>query len=112
MSLLYGLAGNVNFAYMSISIDWSKAWIWPYIFFILLFLGFGIKAAILPLHIWLPDTHKAPSPISAMLSGIVIETSLYDFTRILFTVFIPNSSQEFLKLFIAVFSFSQLLWVI
>lgn len=105
MSLLYGLAGNVNFAYMSIGIDWGNAGIWPYISFILLFLGFGIKAAIVPLHTWLPDAHpEAPSPISAMLSGIVIETGLYGLTRILFTVFIPNSSQEFFKLFIAIFS--------
>lgn len=107
MSLLYGLAGNVNFAYMSIGIDWSKAGIWPYISFILLFLGFGIKAAIVPLHTWLPDAHpEAPSPISAMLSGIVIETGLYGLTRILFTVFIPNSSQEFFKLFRSIFPFS------
>ncbi|MBS7638073.1 hypothetical protein KEJ49_04195 [Candidatus Bathyarchaeota archaeon] len=69
--------------------------IWPDISFILLFLGFGIKAAIVPLHIWLPDAHKTPSPISAMLSGIVIETSLYDFTRFFsqfsFLILVKNS---------------------
>jgi proton-translocating NADH-quinone oxidoreductase chain N len=41
---------------------------------LLLIVGFGVKAAIVPLHTWLPDAHSAaPSGISAMLSGIVIE---------------------------------------
>lgn len=41
----------------------------------LLIVGFGVKAAIVPLHTWLPDAHSAaPSGISAMLSGIVIQT--------------------------------------
>jgi proton-translocating NADH-quinone oxidoreductase chain N len=39
--------------------------------------GFGVKAAIVPFHTWLPDAHSvAPSAISAMLSGIVIEAGL------------------------------------
>jgi proton-translocating NADH-quinone oxidoreductase chain N len=40
-------------------------------------IGFGVKAAFVPLHTWLPDAHsQAPSGISAMLSGIVIEAGL------------------------------------
>jgi proton-translocating NADH-quinone oxidoreductase chain N len=40
-------------------------------------IGFGVKAALVPLHTWLPDAHsQAPSAISAMLSGIVIEAGL------------------------------------
>jgi len=93
MSLLYGLAGNVNFAYMSKYISWSSAGIWAYLAFIFLFIGFGVKAAIVPLHTWLPDAHpEAPSPISAMLSGIVIETGLYGLVRIFFVVFMPNAA--------------------
>jgi len=43
----------------------------------LLVVGFGVKAAFVPLHTWLPDAHSAaPSGISAMLSGIVIEAGL------------------------------------
>ena len=44
---------------------------------LMLIAGFGVKAAIVPLHTWLPDAHSAaPSNISALLSGIVIETGV------------------------------------
>jgi proton-translocating NADH-quinone oxidoreductase chain N len=44
--------------------------------------GFGVKAALVPLHTWLPDAHSmAPSGISAMLSGVVIETGLVALLR-------------------------------
>jgi len=46
--------------------------------------GFGVKAALVPLHTWLPDAHaQAPSGISAMLSGIVIGTALVALLRVL-----------------------------
>jgi formate hydrogenlyase subunit 3/multisubunit Na+/H+ antiporter MnhD subunit len=43
----------------------------------LIIVGFGVKAAMVPLHTWLPDAHSAaPSGISAMLSGVIIEAGL------------------------------------
>ena len=46
--------------------------------------GFGVKAAIVPMHTWLPDAHtQAPSGISAMLSGVVIEAGLIAMLRTL-----------------------------
>ncbi len=46
--------------------------------------GFGVEAAIVPLHTWLPDAHPAaPSPMSALLSGIVIETGAFVIIRII-----------------------------
>jgi proton-translocating NADH-quinone oxidoreductase chain N len=46
--------------------------------------GFGIKAALVPFHTWLPDAHtQAPSGISAMLSGVVIEAGLVALLRVL-----------------------------
>lgn len=46
--------------------------------------GFGVKAALAPLHTWLPDAHtQAPSGISAMLSGVVIEAGLIAMLRVL-----------------------------
>jgi proton-translocating NADH-quinone oxidoreductase chain N len=51
---------------------------------VLFLVGFGIKAALVPLHTWLPDAHsQAPSSISAMLSGIVIEAGLIALLRVL-----------------------------
>ena len=56
--------------------------------FIFVIVGLGIKMAIFPLHTWLPDAHPAaPSPISAMLSGIMIMVGFYALIRVLFTLF-------------------------
>lgn len=51
--------------------------------------GFGLKAALVPFHSWLPDAHpSAPAPISAMLSGVLIKVSgVYAMTRIFLSVF-------------------------
>ncbi|MFP4046183.1 MAG: complex I subunit 5 family protein [Bacteroidales bacterium] len=56
---------------------------------ILLISGFGLKAAMIPFHAWLPDAHSsAPSPISAMLSGVLIKAiGIYAILRLFFNVF-------------------------
>ncbi|GIV65749.1 MAG: proton-conducting transporter membrane subunit [Chloroflexota bacterium] len=54
----------------------------------LFLIGFGVKAALVPLHTWLPDAHsQAPSGISAMLSGVVIEAGLIALLRALGALF-------------------------
>ena len=56
--------------------------------FIFIIVGLGIKMAVFPLHTWLPEAHPAaPSPISAMLSGIMIMVGFYALIRVLFTLF-------------------------
>lgn len=51
----------------------------------LAFVGFGTKAGIIPLHLWLPRAHPiAPSPISALMSGIMLKTAVYGFVRLTF----------------------------
>ncbi len=53
--------------------------------FLLALLGFGMKAGLVPLHVWLPEAHPAaPSPVSAMMSGIMLKTAVYGFLRISF----------------------------
>jgi formate hydrogenlyase subunit 3/multisubunit Na+/H+ antiporter MnhD subunit len=53
--------------------------------FISLLIGFGTKAGIVPLHIWLPYAHPAaPSNVSALMSGIMIKTAIYGLIRFLF----------------------------
>jgi proton-translocating NADH-quinone oxidoreductase chain N len=50
-------------------------------------IGFGVKAALVPMHTWLPDAHaQAPSAISAMLSGVVIETGLIALLRVILSL--------------------------
>lgn len=91
MAILYGFTGTLNFALLSASLRGIEFTPWLVILFGTLILGFGVKAAIVPLHTWLPDAHpEAPSPISALLSGIVIETGLYAMVRVLFLVYEPS----------------------
>lgn len=53
--------------------------------FVFLFAGFGAKVGMVPMHTWLPDAHsKAPSPISAMFSGILLNVALYAIIRFKF----------------------------
>jgi len=53
--------------------------------FLLFLVGFGIKAGIIPLHIWLPVAHPAaPSNVSAIMSGVIIKTGIYGLTRVFF----------------------------
>ncbi|MEK6900023.1 MAG: proton-conducting transporter membrane subunit, partial [Nanoarchaeota archaeon] len=52
--------------------------------FVLLFIGFGTKAGIIPFHKWLPYAHPAsPSPISALMSGVMIKVAIYGLIRFL-----------------------------
>ncbi|MDO9536086.1 MAG: proton-conducting transporter membrane subunit [Bacillota bacterium] len=58
---------------------------------ILMILGFGIKAGMAPLHIWLPRAHPvAPAPASALLSGIMIKTGAYGIIRIVNVLLVPS----------------------
>jgi formate hydrogenlyase subunit 3/multisubunit Na+/H+ antiporter MnhD subunit len=60
---------------------------WSTVAFLLAFFGFGAKAGILPLHIWLPEAHPAaPSPVSALMSGVMLKTAIYGLLRIGFEV--------------------------
>jgi proton-translocating NADH-quinone oxidoreductase chain N len=60
---------------------------------VLFVIGFGVKAALVPLHTWLPDAHsQAPSGISAMLSGVVIEAGLVAMLRALGALFAVSAS--------------------
>lgn len=53
--------------------------------FLLGFIGFGTKAGIVPLHLWLPKAHPiAPSPVSALMSGVMLKTAIYGFVRLSF----------------------------
>ncbi len=61
----------------------------------LLVLGFGVKAGMLPVHVWLPDAHPvAPSPASALLSGVMIKAGAYGIFRTLFALMRPELGES------------------
>jgi formate hydrogenlyase subunit 3/multisubunit Na+/H+ antiporter MnhD subunit len=58
---------------------------WAGAAFLLALFGFGAKAGIVPLHVWLPEAHPAaPSPVSALMSGVMLKTALYGLLRVTF----------------------------
>ncbi|MBP7089185.1 MAG: hydrogenase 4 subunit B, partial [Candidatus Omnitrophica bacterium] len=62
------------------------------IIFLLFLIGFGTKAGIVPLHIWLPYAHpQAPSHISSIMSGVMIKTAIYGIIRFVFFILGVNS---------------------
>lgn len=61
------------------------------VIFVLLLFGFFVKMAAFPVHTWLPDAHsEAPTPISAMLSGIMVKCGAYGMARVLLSTFGPT----------------------
>lgn len=58
---------------------------WASVAFVLAFLGFGMKAGLVPVHVWLPEAHPAaPSHISALMSGVMLKVAVYGFIRFVF----------------------------
>jgi hydrogenase-4 component B len=56
---------------------------WAAAAFLLALIGFGAKAGLVPLHVWLPEAHPAaPSPVSALMSGVMLKTAVYGVLRV------------------------------
>ncbi len=82
IALVFLQTGNLNFEMLRMTVNTPT----PLLILGggLMVIGFGIKIAMVPLHTWLPDAHsQAPSGISALLSGIVIEVGLIALIRVL-----------------------------
>jgi len=89
VALVYANTGSLNMAYISRAIE-EMGMNAGLAFALSLFVaGFGLKAALVPFHAWLPDAHpSAPAPISAMLSGVLIKAlGVYALARLVFNVF-------------------------
>ncbi len=89
VALTYGNTGTLNMAYISKAIQDSGLNAGLAFALALFIAGFGLKAALVPFHAWLPDAHpSAPAPISAMLSGVIIKAlGVYALARVVFNVF-------------------------
>lgn len=89
IAFLYMVTGTLN---MTLNYDLIQAaWqVYPRNILVALgfiLTGFGIKAAVFPLHTWLPDAHStAPTPSSALLSGLVVKIYLFGAIKMLFRV--------------------------
>jgi len=58
---------------------------WASVVFLLALFGFGAKAGLVPMHVWLPEAHPAaPSPVSALMSGVMLKTAIYGLLRVTF----------------------------
>lgn len=82
----YVIAGNVDITGTGIpeltASPWAALIFWAFIF------GFAVKAGMFPVHVWLPDAHPvAPSPASAVLSGVMIKAGIYGMIRTVYAVF-------------------------
>lgn len=81
IALVFAQTGTLNLAEIQAKLSASPALLAAGALFLI---GFGVKTALVPLHTWLPDAHsQAPSGISAMLSGVVIEAGLVALLRAL-----------------------------
>lgn len=84
--LLYQATGSLDFGGIKESIMDVSPFVKNLVFALCL-IGFGTKAGIIPLHIWLPSAHPAaPSHVSALMSGVMIKTGILMFVRIFFDV--------------------------
>ena len=80
--VLAGSAGSFTFAAMRTA---HLSPVWASVAFALALIGFGMKAGIVPLHVWLPEAHPAaPSHISALMSGVMIKVAIYGLIRFVF----------------------------
>ncbi|MBO5890433.1 MAG: NADH-quinone oxidoreductase subunit E [Alistipes sp.] len=78
--LVANVTGSANFAAIVEYFKIAK----PLPLFIIMFIGFGMKAGLFPMHIWLPEAHPAaPSHVSAIMSGVMIKTGVYGIMRLM-----------------------------
>jgi len=88
IAIVYSVTGNLNMVEVAARMNVGESR--PLTVALGLFMcGFGLKAALVPFHAWLPDAHpSAPAPVSAMLSGVVIKAlGIYVIARLVFNVF-------------------------
>lgn len=96
VGIIFALLGTILFSYafahsgLTKSLNWSDMLAVAHILdknilkiaFIFILVGYGTKAGLAPMHTWLPDAHsQAVSPISALLSGVLLKTAIYAILR-------------------------------
>jgi NADH-quinone oxidoreductase subunit L/multicomponent Na+:H+ antiporter subunit D len=88
--LVYGNAGTTEFASGGIAALSTADATMARAAFALLIAGFGVKAALMPVHGWLPDAMVAPTPVSGLLHAVaVVKSGLFGVARVVLDVFGP-----------------------
>jgi len=90
IALLYGLTGTLNMDRIAMQMPaiYQANPAIVYVIFSMMLVAFGIKAGLFPLHTWIPEAHsQAPTPVSSLLSGLILKVGLYAMFRIFFLLF-------------------------
>lgn len=108
IGLIYMVTGHLNFAFAAseLATVWQSypnlLWVAAALFLI----GFGVKGALFPLHVWLPNAHSsAPSPASAVLSGLVVKVYAFGLLKIMSTILMgrdPAPTWEVIRIVIMI----------
>ncbi|MBD3896915.1 monovalent cation/H+ antiporter subunit D family protein [Halomonas sp. ML-15] len=86
---LHALAGEVNFGQREVLADLGPDYHpWLIGIFVLMMVGLGVKAALVPLHGWLPQAMVAPAPVSALLHAVaVVKAGAFGIVRVVYDVY-------------------------
>jgi multicomponent Na+:H+ antiporter subunit D len=88
VALLYGRTGALNLAQIGVTLASAPADRLVVVAFVLLLVGFFVKAAVVPFHFWLADAYAvAPTPVCVLLAGLLSELGVYAVARVYWTVF-------------------------
>jgi len=90
IGFLYAMTGTLDILHIAerLPVAFNSSTRMVIMSFVLIATGMGIKIAVFPLHGWLPDAHSmAPSPVSALLSGVTVKIGIYCLIRVVYTVF-------------------------
>lgn len=106
IAMLYSYTATLNMADISLVLSSKGSGVLVSFIAVLFLMGFGLKAALVPFHAWLPDAHpSAPAPISAMLSGVFIKTlGIYALCRIFFNILGVSNKILFILIILGVVS--------
>jgi multicomponent Na+:H+ antiporter subunit D len=88
IGLLYSVTGTLNLADLAQRIASSEYTQVITASYIMLITGFSVKAAVFPLHLWLPEAHsKAPSSVSALLSALIVKMGIFGIIRVSYSAY-------------------------
>jgi multicomponent Na+:H+ antiporter subunit D len=102
VGVLYGLAGTLNMADLSIKVAAIQNRGLVNLVAMLFLVGFGIKSAIFPMYFWLPASyHTPPAAVSAIFGGLLTKVGVYALLRVFSLIFIPDTTMSYVILGIA-----------